>query len=548
MESELPPELAKVYTAAKERAVDSGATEQVATDMGLRAIQHAGWYLTSEGWQQLSPDVRDRVQVRQAIPQPTGQSLIRNVLCFYANAVKEDDPYNEQMVRSIIDNTNRALQSGSQTVGIIKTHPHPIHKAAGKFPELYGEAFNFREPMDKPGWVECDLLVNPELADEWKQKQITGLSVGIYGDAGGLNRRIGHVAAMGAETQALSALPRTEVFASSRMVCFAAEPFETGSKMTKSQCYAAMSAAYAAKEAGEEGADAKLAEAKKMFDAMAGDDAAPNNMADPNVAQTDSVATGGNPVMATGDTYASLPPAQNKAMWAKVDANGISRGKDGKRPYKTDSEGGEWAADPAGKYAATGPSKETTLPEATKLDESTGTANGTVVVGEGRKPEAYATGYSAEIVGQFSAMKETIKRQEAVLAQLLKDKQQSEARAMHSEFQAFCAAENAMGRNFSAEQAASLYSAVISGDKGKAADAVRKFIKTLPATESLSSFGSVFSADQTTISNDAQPARGKMDAAKLAREFTGTFQGQNFSADDLSAASALEAAMYAGRK
>ena len=542
MESELPPELAKVYTAAKERAVDSGATEQVATDMGLRAIQHAGWYLTSEGWQQLSPDVRDRVQVRQAIPQPTGQSLIRNVLCFYANAVKEDDPYDQGMVRSIIDNTNRALQSGSQTVGIIKTHPNPINKAVGKFPKLYGEAFNFREPMDKPGWVECDLLVNPELADEWKQKQITGLSVGIFGDAGGLNRRIGHVAAMGAETQALSALPRTEVFASSRMVCFAAEPFETGSKMTKSQCYAAMAAAYAAKEAGEEGADAKLAEAKKMFDAMAGDDAAPNNMADPNVAQTDSVATGGNPVMATGDTYGSLPDIQNKAMWAKVPKE--KRGKSGKGEYKDmDSE---WSADSTGKYAATGPSDITQLPEKTKLDESTGSADGTVVVGEGRKPEDYATGYSAEIVSQFSAMHEKIKRQDAVLAQLLKDKQQSEARAMHSEFQAFCAAENAMGRNFSAEQAASLYSAVISGDKGKAADAVRKFIKALPATESLSSFGSVFSADQTTI--DTPAARGKMDPAKLAREFTGTFQGQNFSADDLSASSALEAAMYAGRK
>ena len=523
MESELPPELAKVYTAAKERAVDSGATEQVATDMGLRAIQHAGWYLTSEGWKQLSPDVRDRVQVRQAIPQPTGQSLIRNVLCFYANAVKEDDPYNEQMVRSIIDNTNRALQSGSQTVGIIKTHPNPIHKAVGKFPELYGEAFNFREPMDKPGWVECDLLVNPELADEWKKKQITGLSVGIFGDAGGLNRRIGHVAAMGAETQALSALPRTEVFASSRMVCFAAEPFETGSKMTKSQCYAAMAAAYAAKEAGEEGADAKLAEAKKMFDAMAGDDAAPNNMADPNVAQTDSVATEGNPVMATGDTYAS--------PMAKTMAKTMAKDK---------------AATPAGKYAATGPSDITELPEKTKLDESTGSADGTVVVGEGRKPEDYATGYSAEIASQFSAMQQKIKRQDAVLAQLLKDKERALAQAMHSEFQAFCAAENAMGRNFSAEQAASLYSAVISGDKGKAADAVRKFIKALPATESLSSFGSVFSADQTTIETPA--ARGKMDPAKLAREFTGTFQGQNFSADDLSASSALEAAMYAGRK
>ena len=293
--------------------------------------------------------------------------------------------------------------------------------------------------------------------------------------------------------------------------------------MTKSQCYAAMAAAYAAKEAGEEGADAKLAEAKKMFDAMAGDDAAPNNMADPNVAQTDSVATEGNPVMATGDTYAS--------PMAKTMAKTMAKDK---------------AATPAGKYAATGPSDITELPEKTKLDESTGSADGTVVVGEGRKPEDYATGYSAEIASQFSAMQQKIKRQDAVLAQLLKDKERALAQAMHSEFQAFCAAENAMGRNFSAEQAASLYSAVISGDKGKAADAVRKFIKALPATESLSSFGSVFSADQTTIETPA--ARGKMDPAKLAREFTGTFQGQNFSADDLSASSALEAAMYAGRK
>ena len=266
-----------------------------AIQFAYRMIQLAGWYVTSTGWRKLAPDVHSKVNVRFADQQPNGRYLVCDVDVFYPNAVKGDGDgnpiqYAAADTAKIIKNTNRMIESGGQKPAVTRQHPTKEQKNNGiKEPSL-GEAINFRNSPRGAGWIRCDLAdLNAGLVDEWRDRRATGLSAAFVGDAGKLNRRIGHVAVL-SEAQALSALPATEIFSVQDQLCFSADEADFNPKrasnkdqtMAKSKefcgrmkgAYSALSAAYAAMEAGEEGADAKMGEATSGYSAARNDYAA----------------------------------------------------------------------------------------------------------------------------------------------------------------------------------------------------------------------------------------------------------------------------------
>jgi hypothetical protein len=283
----LPEPVLSLYVLAENRLAGTpGISPEDARKRAFREVQHAGWYQTEGGWQQLTADVRDKVNVRRAEPQGDGSFVIRDVDVFYPNAVKEVMDENtgertpvvytaEDIVRAI-ENTNRAISEGGQRPALSREHPHLAQKFIGKALPALGAAVNWSESPRGPGWARCDLVdVEAETVDEWRQKKWTGLSAGFVKDAGGLNLRFGHVALLGVDSQALSALPMTEIFASGNQLLFSADEsaIQKGSDMSRkthavtlSAAYAAVASAFAAVGTGEPGADAKLKEAYSSLD------------------------------------------------------------------------------------------------------------------------------------------------------------------------------------------------------------------------------------------------------------------------------------------
>lgn len=281
--ADAPSELAKIYADAYASALRQGANAEESEKVAFRTIQHSGWYQTGSGWKRLGPDVRNKVNLRRAELQPDGRFLIRDVDVFYPNAVKgTDETYDPAQIRTIIANTNRMIESGAQPPALLNQHPTPMQKMIGVVLPVFGEAMNWAESDKGEGWVKCDLLADSAIVDGWKKGQVTGASAGIYPDSAKLNPRFGHVAALGAETQALSLLPRTTIFsafnaeAAEPCVCFSAEPQKGNSIMSmpdgKKACYAAMktycaakAAAFASMECGEPDAGSKMKEASAMY-------------------------------------------------------------------------------------------------------------------------------------------------------------------------------------------------------------------------------------------------------------------------------------------
>ena len=280
-----PRELVNLYHEEYENQIDAGVSEQAAHRRAIRMTQHAGWHKTSKGWRQLHKDVRDKINVRDAIEQPNGRFVIEDVDVFYPNAVKPGDPYDAERIRPIIANTNRGIESGGQKPSLVEIHPNELQKAIGTQLPTYGSPVNWREHPDpkKAGWVRCDLTdVDPEIVEKLKSRKLTGLSAGIFRDAGGTNLRFGHVAILGGESQALSQLPITElndVYSVPSQVCFSATPPTDhtlkGSYMNDklkrhfsamSDAYSGCAAAFASMTSGEPGADAKVQEAMKKQD------------------------------------------------------------------------------------------------------------------------------------------------------------------------------------------------------------------------------------------------------------------------------------------
>lgn len=296
-----------IFQAAYQVSREAGADEAVATTAANRQLHQAGYYLTKDGWQRLGPDLRGKINVREAEKQPDDKYVIRGVDAFYPNAVKgaeDETQWSSDRVKQAIENSNRAVEAGGQACAITRTHIYPEQKVLGVSIPSFGSAINWRESPRGEGWARCDLVdVHSSVVDDWRDKKITGMSVGFVKDSGGLNERFGHLALLGGESQALSALPVTEVYSCEDELQLvystdAAEIMEFAANSSDPQmpkpntvlpvkgvtpevvmdpkhaegmknAYAGMSAAYAGMEAGEAGADEKVAEAHRMLESAA---------------------------------------------------------------------------------------------------------------------------------------------------------------------------------------------------------------------------------------------------------------------------------------
>lgn len=278
-----PSEVTRIFNDAKEKMIDQGKPAPDAERYAMRQVHNAGWYKASKGWKQLHPDVRDKVQVREAVRQPDGRYLIEGVQVFYPNAVKsrggKSIPFGRDAIVRNIKNTNRAIGSGAR-LALTEGHPDPtINKALGQQTPSFGAPLNFREYPAGSGKVLCDLTdVEPGLVQKMKDRKLPGLSAGFAEDAGGLGERFGHVALLGAESQALAHLPTIDVYSTSNQLCFSADnhtfSFPKGKIMIDktrakemADCYASYGAALASYAAGEEGAEHKLEEARGIHGA-----------------------------------------------------------------------------------------------------------------------------------------------------------------------------------------------------------------------------------------------------------------------------------------
>lgn len=324
-----PGPVAEIYRRALDDRTEQGDETTAAEQYALRQVQLAGWYRAPGGkWEQLTSDLRDKVNVRQAIKQPDGNFAVFDVDVFYPNAAKGPElVYDAQRVRRAIANTNAAIEAGGQRPGLCEGHTHPLQAASGMQLPTYGAGVNWRESPRGKSWARCDLVdVQPSVIDRLRTRMLTGLSAALAWDAEKLNERFGHVAMLGGQIQALSRLPRLEVFSTQQQVCFSAEVAladafhpKGRSMLTQKQLalYAALGAAYAAMGAGEPGAEDKLKQARADYAAEFGSDpmadlaaggAMPTVPADP--------ALGGNPAAVPAGPTDTVPTLPDAAMFA----------------------------------------------------------------------------------------------------------------------------------------------------------------------------------------------------------------------------------------
>ena len=289
-----PRAVADLYHKHREEMIDTGKKPDVAHGYALRMLRLGGWYRTgskASDWKQLTPDLRDRVNVREAVKQPDGRYLVDDVDVFYPNAVKAGqggdtpDIYDADDIRQIIKNTNASIEAGGWRPTLIEGHQHPAADMLGSQFDGHGYGVNWRESPRGDGWARCTLVdIEPEYLARIRDRKLPGLSARISNDAGKLNRRFGHIALLGGTPPALSRLPMLEVFSVSNQVCFSAEPENTprrpaakshlqkGRSMPlnkdkarrMAECFSSLGASYASYAAGEDGADDKMAEAHKQ--------------------------------------------------------------------------------------------------------------------------------------------------------------------------------------------------------------------------------------------------------------------------------------------
>lgn len=222
MEDEtLPPEALNLY--AKSREEHKDMDNPTAHTYALKSLRLAGWYKGVAGWKQLAPDVREKVNVRNAVKQPDGKYMIENVPVFYPNEVKEnpEQHFTSQDIDEVVHNTNKMITGGSQRPGLTEGHVSPLRLAVSGEAKTFGFGINWRRDGQ---FATCDLVdVDASAVANLRDKKLTGLSVGFAWDANQTNRRIGHIAMLGGDIQALSSLPTVEIYASEGQVCFAAE-------------------------------------------------------------------------------------------------------------------------------------------------------------------------------------------------------------------------------------------------------------------------------------------------------------------------------------
>lgn len=280
----MPPAVASIFLSAVSTLTSGGMAEDKATQIALRQVRHSGHYSTPGGWKQLGPDVRDKINIRQAVKQPDGTYAVFGIDCFHPNATKgnEDERlFTAERIRLAIENTNRHIEAGGPPPGLTQGHPNPSQKAIGVEIPVWGKCVHFSESPKGPGWARCDIVdVAPAMYRAWQEGKFIGFSSGMVSDANSLNLRFGHVAALGGDAQALPQLTYTEIYAADEQLVFAAEPLVSNEKGTAMANYsalktahAAMSSAFASAEAGEPGWEKKLEEAQDGMKAAAGEEA-----------------------------------------------------------------------------------------------------------------------------------------------------------------------------------------------------------------------------------------------------------------------------------
>lgn len=271
-----PKPLLDLYHKHYQQHRDEGIDHDAAHRRAIRMTQHAGWYKTSKGWKQIHPDLREKINVREAIKQPDGRYMIENVPVFYPNAVKGVGlPFSAAEIKQIMENTNRAASSGGPKTRLIEGHTNPLQKAIGFQVKSQGAGVNWRPYSGKSSvknLAAVDLIdVEPQYVKYLQDQKLPGLSAEISWDANGLNKRFGYVAMLGGSAPALSYLPSTEVF-SANYVCFSADPqpFHKGisQMLTDKQkaCYAALHSAHEAYEAAEKSKEMGEPESDKKLD------------------------------------------------------------------------------------------------------------------------------------------------------------------------------------------------------------------------------------------------------------------------------------------
>lgn len=256
-----PRSVTDIYHRHYQEHRDAGKSDAESHAHGARMIRHAGWYRGARGWKQLTPDLRRKVNVREAIKQPNGRYVIEGVDVFYPNAIKDKSlSFNKDDVRELVENTNRAIANGGQKPCLIEGHTSDEQKMLGIQLDSHGCGVNWRESPRGQGWARCDFVdVDEETVRRLKDLRLPGLSVRITKDPTGLNRRFGHIALLGGSMQALSHLPITEIYSTQDQLCFSADSeafFPTkGFPMFGANlkgCHSAYASAYAAYEAAEE--------------------------------------------------------------------------------------------------------------------------------------------------------------------------------------------------------------------------------------------------------------------------------------------------------
>lgn len=272
-----PKSVRDLYWHHFEEARERGKSEADARQYALRMIHLAGWYRRGSKWEQLTGDIRDKVNVREAFKQPNGRYAIFDIDVFYPNAVKGGDAaYTGDDVNRAIGNTNHIINSGGWRPPLIEGHNPLGDMAADSQADGHGFGVNWRNSPRGEGWARCDLVdVEEPYVRRMQDRKLTGLSARMAKDAGKLGLRFGHIALLGGTPPALSRLPTLEVFSATQssslnQVCFSAEIADTFSGVPfmekdhakkMAECFSALGSAYASYATGEEGADQKLHEA-----------------------------------------------------------------------------------------------------------------------------------------------------------------------------------------------------------------------------------------------------------------------------------------------
>lgn len=503
-----PSEIVDLYEAEYYSRVEQGDDFDSAEKSASMAIRHAGWYQTEKGWEKLGPDLRGKVNVRKATKQPDGRFFIQDVPVFYPNAVKGSDEsarFDNSSIKRAIENTNRSIAEGAQKPALVLEHPHPAQKMAGVAKPAFGTAINFRLGPKNDGFVHCDLEnVAPEVVDQWKKGNWIGLSAGFVEDAGSLNLRFGHVALLGADMQALSYLPMTELF-SSRDLWFSTDTvfLSKGTNMptpnpearaaAEKQHYGALSAAYASIAAGEPQSKSKLSEA---FSAI-----------------REARKQFGNDFMCN---YGEEPEAgmehEDEAEDVKLIEEMLGGGDE----------------DNEDQYAGQEPKEETMIPEATKLDSDL-----TIEQDDTEIPDAKTN-------AEFSAMKAELGSLRKQNKELTKTVQAMYGRELRNQFDAFITNLQSEGHQFDAATARETFMECAKNRDIKGIERTKKLLRSTPKKskeeaakpEALSEMGTMFSADDghpgsnRRISNDA-------DNGDLLKFLNGKFPHMKFSADDI---------------